>query len=54
MDASFADVIFKSIFPNENWYILDQISLKYVPNVPINSKPALVQITAWRRTGEKL
>ena len=54
MATSFADVIFKSIFLNESWNILIQMSQKYVSRVSIDSKPTLVQITAWRRTGEKL
>ena len=31
-----------------------KISLKFVPKVPINNIPALVQIMAWRRPGDKL
>ena len=30
-----------------------KISLKFVPKGPINNIPALVQIMAWRRTGDK-
>ena len=30
-----------------------QISLKFVPNGPIDNKSALVQVMAWRRTGDK-
>ena len=30
-----------------------QIELKYVPQSPIDNKPALVQVMAWRRTGDK-
>ena len=30
-----------------------KISLKFVPNGPINNIPALVQIMAWRRPGDK-
>ena len=33
--------------------IIDQISFKIVPRGPINSILALVQITAWRRSGDK-
>ena len=40
----FADNILKWIFLNENIRILMKLSLKFVPNVPINNKPALVQI----------
>ena len=49
-----ADVIFlECIFLNENDKILIQISLKLVPRGPIDIKPALVQVMAWRRTGDK-
>ena len=47
------DDIFKSIFMNENIWILIAISLKFVPKGPINNIPALVQIMAWRRPGDK-
>ena len=49
----FSDDIFKCIFLNENECILPRISRKFVPMVPINSIPALVQIMAWRRPGDK-
>ena len=49
----FADDVFKCIFLNENVWILVRISLKFVPNGPINSIPSLVQIMAWRRPGDK-
>ena len=49
----FADDVFKCIFLNENVMILVKISLKFVPKTPINNIPALVQIMAWRRTGDK-
>ena len=45
--------IFKRIFLNENVRILIKISLKFVPKGPINNIPALVQIMAWRRPGDK-
>ena len=48
----FAD-IFKCIFLNENVLIAIKISLKFVPKGPINNIPALVQIMAWRRPGNK-
>ena len=48
----FAD-IFKCIFLNENVLILIKISLKFVTKGPINNIPALVQIMAWRRPGDK-
>ena len=53
IDAIFPDDIFKWIFLNENVWILIKISLKFVPKDPINNIPALVQITAWRRRGDK-
>ena len=49
----FADDIFKRIFLNENVRILIKISLKFVPEGPINNIPGLVQIMAWRRPGDK-
>ena len=48
-----ADVIFKCIFLNENVWIPIKISLKFVPKGPINNIPAMVQIMAWRRPGDK-
>ena len=49
----FADDIFKCIFLNENAGSLLKISLKFIPKVLINNIPALVQIMAWRRPGDK-
>ena len=49
----FADDTFKRIFLNENVGISIKISLKFVPKGPINNIPALVQILAWRRSGDK-
>ena len=49
----FADDIFKCIFENENEWISIKISLKFVPKGPIYNNPALVQIMAWRRPGDK-
>ena len=49
----FADDIFKCIYENKNEWILPKISLKFVPKVRINIIPALVQIMAWRRPGDK-
>ena len=48
-----ADDVFKCNFWNENVQISIKISLKFVPKGPINIFPALVQIMAWRRTGDK-
>ena len=52
-EPHFADDIFKRIFFNENVWISIKISLKFVPKGPINNIPALVQIMAWRRSGDK-
>ena len=49
----FADDNYKHIFLNENVRISIIISLKFVPKGPINNIPALVQIMAWRRPGDK-
>ena len=49
----FADYIFKCVFLNEHVWILIKISMKFVPKGPINNIPALVQIMAWRRPGDK-
>ena len=49
----FADDTFNSIFVNENVEISIEFSLKFVPKGPINYIPALVQIMAWRRPGDK-
>ena len=49
----FADDIFRCIFLNENVWIRIKISLKFVPKFPINNIPALVQIMAWCRPGDK-
>ena len=49
----FADDIFKCIFLNKNVWIPIKISLKFVPKGPINNIPALVQIMAWRRPGNR-
>ena len=49
----FADDTFNRIFVNENVRISIEFSLKFVPKGPINNIPALVQIMAWRRLGDK-
>ena len=45
--------MFKCIFLNENVWITIIISLKFVPKGSINNNPALFQIMAWRRPGDK-
>ena len=49
----FADDTFKHIFLNENVRVSIKIPLKLVPKGPIDNIPALVQIMAWRRPGDK-
>ena len=49
----FPDDILKCIFLNTNAWISIKISLKFVPKGPINKIPALIQIMAWRRSGDK-
>ena len=49
----FPDDIFKCIFLDENVWISIKVSLTFVPESPINNIPALVQIMARRRLGDK-
>ena len=49
----FADDTFKGIFLNENVRVSIKISLKFVLKGSINNNPALIQIMAWRRSGDK-
>ena len=49
----FADDILNRIFVNENVRVSTKFSLKFIPKGPINNIPALVQIMAWRRLGDK-
>ena len=53
MVANLVDDIFKCIFFNWNDRIAIQISLKFVSMGPNDNKPALAQVMAWRRTGDK-
>ena len=53
MAAILANDIFNCIFLNENDRIPIRISLKVVPMSPIDNKSALVQVMAWRWTGDK-
>ena len=50
---NFADDTFKRIFLNENWWISIKISPKFVPKSPLDNIPALFQIMAWCRPGDK-
>ena len=49
----FADDMFKCIFLNKNIWISNKISLKYVPWSLIDNMLALVQVMAWRHSGNK-
>ena len=53
MAAILADDNLKCIWLNENDRIQIQISLKFVLRSPIENKPAIVQLMAWRRTVDK-
>ena len=53
MAAILADDISKWIFLNENDGIQIQISLKLVPRSWVHNKPALGQVMAWHRSGNK-
>ena len=53
MDAISQTTFFKCILLNEIVLISIKISLKFVPKGQINNIPALVQIMAWRRPGDK-
>ena len=52
-EQHFADDIFKRIFFNKDVWIAIKTLQKFVPKGPINNIPALVQIMAWRRSGDK-
>ena len=49
----FVDDIFMCILLNENVLITIENSLKFVYKDPINNIPALVEIMAWPRPGDK-
>ena len=53
MAATLADDNFKCFFLNENNRVWNWFSLKCVPRSPIDNKPVLVQVMAWRQTGNK-
>ena len=48
--AAISQTTFSNAF---SWMLSLWISLKFVPKVRINNIPALVQIMAWRRPGDK-
>ena len=49
----FPDDIFKWLFLNVNGWIPIKISLKFVRKGPVNNIAVLVEILAWRRSGDK-
>ena len=49
----FSDDTFKCIFMKGKFCILIPISFKVVPKGAIDNKLALVQVVAWRQTGDK-
>ena len=49
----FPDNTFRHIFWNENGRISIKFSLKFVSKGPLNKIPALVQLMAWCRPGDK-
>ena len=49
----FPDGNFKCILFDKNAYISIDVPLKFVTKSPINNIPALVQMMAWRRPGDK-
>ena len=49
----FADDILKFIFLKENLFILKKKFIDFFSSGPINNSPALVQIMATRRRGDK-
>ena len=49
----FVFVIFKCMFSNKYILILNKMSLKYIPKGPIKDNPALFQMMAWHRPGDK-
>ena len=53
MAAILADNIFKCIVSNENDRISIQISKKFISMSPIYNMQELVQVMAWRCTGDK-
>ena len=44
---------YSNAFFNDDVWILIMIALKFVPKGPINNTPALVQIIAFHRPGDK-
>ena len=53
MAAIFQTTFSNALALNENVSISLKISRKFVPKVQFNNIPALLQIMAWRRPGDK-
>ena len=53
MAAILTDDNYRCILLNENDRIPIRLSLKFLPRGPLDNKPALVQVMAWHRTGDK-
>ena len=53
MAANLADDVFECVFLYKMTKIPIQISVKFVPRSPIDNKPALVQVMAWRLINDK-
>ena len=49
----FGNDIVKPIFMNPHHYVLIKISQKFVPGCPVENKPALVQVMAWRQPDDE-
>ena len=49
----FADNFFNGVFMKEYFWILTEISLKFVPHSSINDKSVMIQIMAWCQTGDR-
>ena len=48
-----ADDTLKHVFLKQNFSVLIEISLKFVPKGLINNKSSLVQVMTWHQTGAK-
>ena len=52
--ATISQTMFSNAFSSMKMFkFLSKFSLKFIPKGPIDNKPALVQIMAWCRTGDK-
>ena len=51
--AAISQMIFSVHFCEWKVLYFDQISLKFVPKGPFDNKSALVQVMAWRLSGDK-